>query len=544
MSDRLEETPGTPRSSGEVVYDSAGDAPVSNDGSHPSQAANAPSSEIDIAATQTDGLGCHAGKDQMRQAAEKAGNSDLLQRYAADYPTGPHDQPQSMCPAFGSLRVGLRMRRTATVLSGSACCVYGLTFTSHFYGAKRSVGYVPFNSETLVTGKLFEDIREAVYKLADPALYDAVVIINLCVPTASGVPLKLLPNEIDGVRIIGIDVPGFGVPTHAEAKDVLAGAMLKYARTEAEQGPVQAPRGGRSSKPTVTLLGEMFPADPIGIGMLLEPLGLAAGPVVPTREWRELYGALDCAAVAAIHPFYTASIREFESAGRPIVGSAPVGVDGTADWLDAIGKATDVATSKVAAVKDRILPMIRAALANTPVNGRITLSGYEGSELLVARLLRESGADVRYVGTACPATRWSEPDRAWLESKGVRVVYRASLEQDLAALEEFEPDLAIGTTPVVQKAKEKAIPGLYFTNLISARPLMGVAGAGSLAQVVNSAMAGKARFDTMKAFFDGVGEGYATGVWQDVPKDHPQFRAEYRRRLEKEAKKRKAEEMI
>ena len=71
-----------------------------------------------------------------------------------------------MCPAFGSLRVGLRMRRTATILSGSACCVYGLTFTSHFYGARRTVGYVPFNSETLVTGKLFEDIREAVIETA------------------------------------------------------------------------------------------------------------------------------------------------------------------------------------------------------------------------------------------------------------------------------------------------------------------------------------------------------------------------------------------
>ena len=162
----------------------------------------------------------------MRNAAAAAGKSETLAQYAADYPLGPHDQPQSMCPAFGSLRVGLRMRRTATVLSGSACCVYGLTFTSHFYGARRSVGYVPFNSETLVTGKLFEDIREAVFRLADPALYDTIVITNLCVPTASGVPLQLLPKEINGVRIIGIDVPGFGVPTHAEAKDVLAGAML------------------------------------------------------------------------------------------------------------------------------------------------------------------------------------------------------------------------------------------------------------------------------------------------------------------------------
>jgi chlorophyllide a reductase subunit Y len=62
-------------------------------------------------------------------------------------------------------------------------------------------------------------------------------------------------------------------------------------------------------------------------------------------------------------------------------------------------------------------------------------------------------------------------------------------------MDEFKPDLAIGTTPVVQKAKELAIPALYFTNLISARPLMGAAGAGSLAQVVNAALANKARFD-------------------------------------------------
>jgi chlorophyllide a reductase subunit Y len=268
---------------------------------------------IDIAATKGDGLGCHAGKDAMVAAAEAAGMSETLAQLREDYPQGPHDQPQSMCPAFGSLRVGLRMRRTATILSGSACCVYGLTFTSHFYGAKRSVGYVPFNSETLVTGKLFEDIREAVHATAKPEDYDAVVVINLCVPTASGVPLRLLPKDIDGVRVIGIDVPGFGVPTHAEAKDVLAGAMLKVARSEAEQGPVAAPRGGRSERPSVALLGEVFPADPVVIGALLEPLGLSAGPVVPTREWRELYAALDCAAVAAIHPFYTASIREFEA---------------------------------------------------------------------------------------------------------------------------------------------------------------------------------------------------------------------------------------
>ena len=466
---------------------------------------------------------CSSG-DELAKAAASAGQSELLERLAEDYPVGPHDQPQSMCPAFGSLRVGLRMRRTATILSGSACCVYGLTFTSHFYGAKRSVGYVPFNSETLVTGKLFEDIRDAVFDLADPEHYDAIVVTNLCVPTASGVPLRLLPDEIDGVRIIGIDVPGFGVPTHAEAKDVLAGAMLAYARKEAEQGPVLAPRAGVDDRPSVALVGEMFPVDPVGIGMMLDPMGLAAGPVVPTREWRELYSALACDAVAAIHPFYTASFREFEAAGRPIVGSAPVGVDGTAGWLEGIGAACNVPADRVEAAKQAFLPAIQAALAASPIKGRITLSGYEGSELLVARLLVESGADLRYVGTACPRTPHSAADREWLEARGVQVQYRASLEQDIAAVDAFKPDLAIGTTPVVQHAKERAIPSLYFTNLISARPLMGPAGAGSLAQVINAAMGNRGRMDTLREFFDGVGAGETAGVWSEKPKPRPKRR--------------------
>lgn len=463
--------------------------------------------------TAESGGGCHGGAETMRKAAAAAGKSEVLERYAKDYPAGPHDQPQSMCPAFGSLRVGLRMRRTATVLCGSACCVYGLTFTSHFYGARRTVGYVPFDSETLVTGKLFEDLREATYKLADPEQYDAIVLINLCVPTASGVPLDLLPKEINGVRIVGIDVPGFGVPTHAEAKDILAGAMLAYARREAEQGPVARPAGDDSSAASVALIGEIFPVDAIMIGRMLEPMGLKAGPVVPTREWRELYGALASPVGAMLHPFYTATAREMKGAGRSLVGSAPVGFDGTAAWLAAVGSAAGVSSERIGKVQNFLLPAIKGALAEAPIDARITLAGYEGSELLVARLLIESGADIPYVGTACPKTEWSEEDRQWLQSRGVHVQYRASLEDDIAAVEEFKPDLAVGTTPVVQHAKERGLPGLYFTNLISARPLMGPAGPGSLAQVINAAIASKERFDRMESFFAGVGEGDNAGIW-------------------------------
>jgi len=194
-----------------------------------------------------------------------------------------------------------------------------------------------------------------------------------------------------------------------------------------------------------------------------------------------------------------------------------------------------------------MLPAIKGALAAMPIKGRITLSGYEGSELLVARLLVESGADLRYVGTACPRTVWSDADRQWLEAKGVHVQFRASLEQDLAAMHEWQPDLAIGTTPVVQAAKELTIPSLYFTNLISARPLMGPAGAGSLATVINAAIANKARFEQMKAFFGVAGSAHAAGVWEasnGVPQDRPEFKAETKRQVMKMIKKRKAEEMI
>ncbi|MCE8469273.1 chlorophyllide a reductase subunit Y, partial [Rhodovulum sulfidophilum] len=331
---------------------------------------------------------------------------------------------------------------------------------------------------------------------------------------------------------------------HAEAKDVLAGAMLNYARKEIEAGPVAAPEGGVSDRPTVTLLGEMFPADPIVIGQMLDPLGLACGPVVPAREWRELYAALDCGAVAAIHPFYTAAMREFDAAGRPIVGSAPVGHDGTAAWLANIGDAFGLSADKVAKAQNMFLPTISEALAGAPVKGTITLSGYEGSELLVARLLIESGANIPYVGTACPRTKQAEADRDWLESKGVKVVFRASLEDDKAAVDAIRPDLAVGTTPVVQHAKELGIPSLYFTNLISARPLMGSAGAGSLAQVVNAAIANKGRMASMKEFFEGVGEGDTAGVWEGDPNLHPEFRALQQKKLDKKRRAEKAQEMI
>jgi hypothetical protein len=159
--------------------------------------------------------------------------------------------------------------------------------------------------------------------MADPERYDAIVVTNLCVPTASGVPLRLLPDEINGVRIVGIDVPGFGVPTHAEAKDVLAGAMLNYARQEVEAGPFRP-----LSRVNQTVQQSRCWAK-CSLSILLESEGCSRHSV-----WRQVRSFPAVSGVSSMPrwiarwwprstPSTRAAIREFEAAGRTIVGSAP-----------------------------------------------------------------------------------------------------------------------------------------------------------------------------------------------------------------------------
>ena len=82
-----------------------------------------------------------------------------------------------------------------------------------------------------------------------------------------------------------------------------------------------------------------------------------------------------------------------------------------------------------------------------------------------------------------------------LRSNSVRLLKMTVLRWKL-----FSLTWQLERPPVVQKAKELGIPGLYFTNLISARPLMGVAGAGSLATVINAAIGNKDQNEPYEIF--------------------------------------------
>jgi len=65
----------------------------------------------------------------------------------------------------------------------------------------------------------------------------------------------------------------------------------------------------------------------------------------------------------------------------------------------------------------------------------------------------------------------------------------------------------------------RSLPAVYFTNMVSARPLLGPAGAGALAAIVAAQTRGRERFGRMVEFFGGVGTGHAAGYgWTEVPK--------------------------
>ena len=249
-----------------------------------------------------------AAARRMQEAARAAGKSEVLDRLAADYPRGPHDQPQSMCPAFGSLRVGLRMRRTATILCGSACCVYGLTFTSHFYGARRTrrlravqlrdAGPRPAvrghprrrvrdrQARRLRRGRGDQPLRaDRLRRAARPAAASRSTACASSASTCRASACRRMPR-----RRTCWPAPCCASPARRPSRARSPGP--RTGRRPADRRPDRRAVPGRPA-------GRRRAAGADGPGAWRRRL--------PSREWRDLYAALDCAVAAAVHPFYTAT---------------------------------------------------------------------------------------------------------------------------------------------------------------------------------------------------------------------------------------------
>ena len=387
-------------------------------------------------------LGCHAGKRRRcsRAAQRRRQERDARAATRRTIPKGPHDQPQSMCPAFGSLRVGLRMRRTATILSGSACCVYGLTFTSHFYGARRTVGYVPFNSETLVTGKLFEDIREAVLRARRPgALRRDRHHQSVRADGVAACRCSCCRRRSTACASSASTCRASACRRMRRPRTCWPARCCSYARTEAEQGPVQRRAAAAPAKPTDHAARRDVPGRSGG-----HRHDAGADGARPPGPWcRRASGASSTPRSTA--PRSPRSIRSTPpacaSSTRPAArSSAPRRSATTAPrpGCEAIGEAASVAQAT-----DRRREEPRAARDPR----RAGEDADQGPHHAVAATKAPScwsracwSRAAPTCATSAPPARaraWSDADREWLEAQGVHVQYRASLEQDLAAMREF-----------------------------------------------------------------------------------------------------------
>ncbi|MFQ3583035.1 MAG: nitrogenase component 1, partial [Chloracidobacterium sp.] len=147
---------------------------------------------------------------------------------------------------------------------------------------------------------------------------------------------------------------------------------------------------------------------------------------------------------------------------------------------------------------------VAEVFARTPVRGRIIVAGYEGSELMVARLLIEAGAEVPYVSTNIGQTPFTKEDEAWLEARGTTIVFRKTFDQDVIAVNELKPDLVLGTTALAAHAKERGIPSMYFTNIFASRPLFLSQGAQTITELVNQAIGRRSAYQRLTDFFADV----------------------------------------
>ncbi|WP_129627420.1 chlorophyllide a reductase subunit Y [Candidatus Oscillochloris fontis] len=401
--------------------------------------------------------------------------------------------PQTMCPAFGALRVLSRIEGAQPAMVTDAGCLYGLTFVSHFYAARKSILAPQLGTAELSSGQVQEAAQAVIAEAAKEQNVSVIPVISLCVAETAGLAEELLPTEVDGKPVVLVRVPAYAIHSHPEAKDIaLAAVMRRFVDAQVEAEPH-----------TLALLGEVFPADPLIIDGLLRKMGGRVVTTLPGRHVDELKLAGRATAVAALHPYYRETVGVLRERGIGVVTGAPIGVEGSAAWIRAVGAALDLDEEVVEQVASAEEAAARGFLAMQPLKGTtIMLSGYEGNEMLYARLLIEGGAHVPYVSTSIGQSMLTAADEAWLKAHGCEtVVYRKAIEDDMAAMEYWRFDLVIGTTTLAAHAKELGIPAVYYTNILSVRPLFLAGGMIASLSFVRELLGRKPLYERMVDFF-------------------------------------------
>ncbi|TCD47919.1 chlorophyllide a reductase subunit Y [Chlorobium sp. N1] len=406
--------------------------------------------------------------------------------------------PQSMCPAFGGLRVLTRIDGAQVCMAADQGCLYGLTFVSQFYAARKSIISSGLMNAQISGGTMTDDLRRTIEEIAlDPSVR-LIPVVSTCVAETAGIAEELLPRQAGNAEVVLVRLPAFQIRTHPEAKDVAVSTLLE------RFGDFAASRKPKS----VALVGEIFPVDAMAVGAVLQKIGVSSVVALPGTALEDYREAGRAEAVAVLHPFYEKTAALFREHGASVVEGNPIGANATAGWISRIGEALGLDAEAVRAVAQEEASKVREAMAPfSGLEGRVMVAGYEGNELPVVRLLLEAGLDVPYASTSIARTPLCLEDDRVLSMLGTEVRYRKFLEDDMAAIEEYAFDLVIGTTSLDSYAKERGIPAIYYTNNISARPLFFAAGAATVLGMLGGLLRRKEAWKTMKEYFEGTRQG-------------------------------------
>ena len=400
--------------------------------------------------------------------------------------------PQSMCPAFGGLRVLTRIDGVQVCLVADQGCLYGLTFVSHFYAARKSIISPQLMNVQISGGTMIDDLRHTIEGIAlDPAV-KFIPVVTTCVAETAGIAAELLPRKAGNAEVVLVRLPAFQIRTHPEAKDVAVATLVKrFARFD-------APKKAKS----LVVLGEIFPVDAMTIGGILQKIGVESVIVLPGTALEDYMEAGQAQACAVLHPFYERTVSLLEEQGMRIIKGNPIGANATVQWIRRIGEALGLDPLKVQTVAEEEGQKARDVLTQFKhLRGKVIVAGYEGNELPLVRLLLEAGLDVPYASTSIARTSLGEEDHKVLSTLGTEIRYRKYLEEDMQAVIDYEPDLVIGTTSLDSFAKERGIPAIYYTNNISARPLFFAAGAATVLSMISALLGKKAIFQKMQKYF-------------------------------------------
>ena len=164
--------------------------------------------------------------------------------------------PQSMCPAFGGLRVLMRIDGTQVCMAADQGCLYGLTFVSHFYVARRSIVSPELMNVQISGGTMIDDLRRTIEKIAEDPSVRFIPVVSTCVAETAGIAEELLPKRVGNAEVLLVRLPAFQIRTHPEAKDVAVSSLVR------RFGAFDQPRNEK----TLVVLGEIFPVDAMMIG--------------------------------------------------------------------------------------------------------------------------------------------------------------------------------------------------------------------------------------------------------------------------------------